>query len=78
MVQVPLATTNVNETITWVQAALDIIGSDQIHSIEIGNEPDWYSATYAGTDSVLGSPDWQSAFTNETYVANCAWIPLFP
>lgn len=74
MVQVPLATTDVNETILWAQTALDIIGSDQIHSIEVGNEPDWYSSTYVGTDSILGPPDWQSTFTNETYVGNCTFI----
>lgn len=71
MVQVPLATTNVSETIEWVQTALDLIGADQIEAIEIGNEPDWYSATYAGTEGILGPPEWQAAFTNETYVGNC-------
>lgn len=72
MIQVPLATTDVNETILWVQTAVDNIASDQIHSIEIGNEPDWYSSNYQGTDdNILGPPEWQSTFTNETYVGNC-------
>ncbi|ROW17411.1 hypothetical protein VPNG_00840 [Cytospora leucostoma] len=70
MVQVPLATTDVNETITWVQTALDIIGEDQIYSFELGNEPDWYSETYTGNAGYLGPPDWQGTFTNETYVGN--------
>lgn len=71
MVQVPLATTDINETITWVQTALDIIGEDQIYSFELGNEPDWYSETYTGADSIgLGPPDWQGSFTNETYAGN--------
>lgn len=72
MVQVPLATTDVNETILWVQTAVDNINSDQIHSIEVGNEPDWYSSNYQGTDDdTLGPPQWQGTFTNETYVGNC-------
>lgn len=71
MVQVPLATTDINETITWVQTALDIIGEDQIYSFELGNEPDWYSETYTGADDIyLGPPDWQGSLTNETYVGN--------
>lgn len=71
MIQVPLVNTDINETILWAQTAVDGIASNQIHSIEVGNEPDWYSATYAGTEGVLGPPEWQSAFTNETYVSNC-------
>lgn len=71
IIQVPLATTDINETILWTQTALAGIDSDQIHSIEVGNEPDWYSATYAGSEGILGPPDWQSAFSNETYVGNC-------
>lgn len=73
MIQVPLATTDVNETILWTQTAVENINSDQIHSIEIGNEPDWYSSTYQGTESTLGPPRWQSTFTNETYVGNCTF-----
>lgn len=71
MIQVPLVNTDINETILWAQTAVAGIASDQLHSIEIGNEPDWYSATYAGTEGVLGPPEWQTAFTNETYVSNC-------
>lgn len=70
MVQIPLATTDVNETITWVQTALDTIGEDQIYSFELGNEPDWYSETYSGDVGGLGPPDWQGQFTNKTYVGN--------
>lgn len=71
MVQIPLATTDINETITWVQTALDVIGEDQIYSFELGNEPDWYSETYTGADGIdLGTPNWQGSFTNETYVGN--------
>ncbi|KUI64548.1 Beta-glucuronidase [Cytospora mali] len=68
MVQVPLATTDINETITWVQTALDIIGEDQIYSFELGNEPDWYSNTY--DNDQLVPPQWQGTLTNETYVGN--------
>lgn len=75
MIQVPLVNTDINETILWAQTAVNGIASNQLHSIEIGNEPDWYSATYAGTEGVLGPPEWQSAFTNETYVGNCKLNP---
>lgn len=72
VIQVPLATTDVNETILWTQTALDNIDSGQIHAIEVGNEPDWYSSTYQGTeDNTLGPPAWQGTLTNETYVGNC-------
>lgn len=72
MIQVPLANADINETVLWAQTAVEGIASSQIHSIEIGNEPDWYSATYAGTDGdLLGPPEWQGLFTNETYVGNC-------
>lgn len=77
MIQVPLATADVDETILWVQTAIDNIASDQIHSIEIGNEPDWYSSTYQGSGGTLGPPEWQSAFTNETYVGNCKFTCSF-
>ncbi|KAH8669070.1 hypothetical protein BX600DRAFT_461192 [Xylariales sp. PMI_506] len=70
MIQVPLATTNASETVAWVQSAIDNMNADQIFVFEIGNEPDWYSATYSGTTGVLGPPDWQAQFTNETYVGN--------
>lgn len=71
MVQIPLATTNINETILWVRTALDIIGEDQIYSFELGNEPDWYSETYTGAGDIgLGPPYWQGSFTNETYAGN--------
>lgn len=71
MVQVPFATTNVNETIRWVQSAVDNMNSHQIFVFEIGNEPDWYSSTYKGTTGeILGPPQWQGKFTNETYVSN--------
>lgn len=73
MIQVPLVNTDINETVLWAQTAVAGIAADQLHSIEIGNEPDWYSATYAGTEGVLGPPEWQTAFTNETYVSNCEW-----
>ena len=71
MVQVPLATTDINETVTWVQTAIDNMNADQIFVFEIGNEPDWYSTTYEGTNHKdLGPPFWQGKFTNETYVSN--------
>ncbi|KAI1338313.1 glycoside hydrolase family 79 protein [Xylariaceae sp. FL0016] len=71
MVQVPLATTNISEPIAWTQAAVDVIGLDQIHSIQPGNEPDLYSDTFTGEDGIeLNPPDYQGTLTNETYVGN--------
>lgn len=71
MVQVPFATTDANETIRWVQSAVDNMNAHQIFVFEIGNEPDWYSSTYKGTTGeVLGPPQWQGQFTNTTYVSN--------
>ncbi|KAF4121390.1 hypothetical protein GMORB2_1797 [Geosmithia morbida] len=71
MVQVPLATTNVSETIAWAKSAVEGIGLDKIHSIQLGNEPDLYSDTFHGArDEYLGPPDFQGTLGNETYVGN--------
>lgn len=71
MVQVPLATANVSEAIAWVQAAVEGIGFDQIHSIQIGNEPDLYRDDFTGADGVfLGPPDYLGVLSNETYTGN--------
>ncbi|KAI1100315.1 glycoside hydrolase family 79 protein [Jackrogersella minutella] len=71
MVQVPLATTNVSETIAWAQSAVNGIGVDNIHSIQPGNEADIYSATFQGEGGVvLGPPDYQGYLSNESYVGN--------
>lgn len=71
VIQVPLATTDIDETILWTKSAVSIMNTDQIYSIEVGNEPDWYAAEYRGSSRQLGAPDWQSEFTNATYVGNC-------
>jgi hypothetical protein len=71
IIQVPLATTNVSETVAWVQSAVATIGWDKIQAIEIGNEPDLYSNTFTGADGVaLQPPDYQGTLNNETYVGN--------
>lgn len=71
MVQVPLATANVSESVAWAQAAVAGIGLDQIHSIQIGNEPDLYREDYTGADGkFLGPPDYQGTLSNETYAGN--------
>ncbi|KAJ5714666.1 uncharacterized protein N7483_011847 [Penicillium malachiteum] len=71
MVQVPFATTNISKTLLWAKTAIESIGLESIHSIQIKNEPNAYSDTVAGTDDVyLGPPAWQGTFTNETYVPN--------
>ena len=64
MVQVPLATTNISETIAWAQSAVAGIGLSQIHSIQLGNEPNGYPS--AG----LGPPNFQGHLDNQTYEGN--------
>lgn len=71
MVQVPLATANESETVEWTRAAIQGIGLDQIHSIQIGNEPDLYRDDYTGEGGVpLQPPEFQGYLSNETYVGN--------
>lgn len=71
MVQVPMATTNISETIAWTRAAVDGIGLDRIHSIQPGNEADLYHDEYTGEGGVfLGPPDYQGTLSNITYVGN--------
>jgi hypothetical protein len=69
IVQVPMATTNVSETIEWVSSAVDGIGIDSIQSIEIGNEPNFYG-TNPNVPSNLGPPDYQGVMTGKQYVSN--------
>ncbi|KAI0023848.1 hypothetical protein F4780DRAFT_26136 [Xylariomycetidae sp. FL0641] len=71
MVQVPLANRNISEPIAWAQAAVDGIGLDKIHSIQVGNEPNAYSETYTGEGGIpLQPPEWQGTLGNRTYVGN--------
>ncbi len=71
IVQVPMATTNISESIAWVQSALDTIDGDQIFSIQPGNEPDLYANTFAGADGIpLHPPDYQGTLDSQTYVGN--------
>ncbi|KAI1798767.1 glycoside hydrolase family 79 protein [Daldinia bambusicola] len=71
MVQVPLATTNVSETVAWAQSAVDGIGIENIHSIQPGNEADLYADNFRGEGGVeLNPPEYQGTLTNETYVGN--------
>ena len=71
MVQVPLATTNISETVAWSRSAVDRIGIDRIHSIQPGNEPDLYHDNYRGEGEVfLGPPKYQGTLNNVTYVGN--------
>jgi hypothetical protein len=71
MIQVPLATTNISESVAWAKAAVEGIGLDQIHSIQPGNEPDLYRDDFTGEDGVyLGPPNYQGTLDNATYVGN--------
>lgn len=71
MVQVPLATTNISETVAWAKAAVELIGLEQIHSIQIGNEPNAYSENVRGAGGMfLGPPNYQGKLNNETYEGN--------
>lgn len=64
VVQVPMAETNVSETVLWAKTAAEIIGLDRIEAFEPGNEPDLYPT------GGLGPPAYQGALTNQTYVGN--------
>ncbi|KAI1383900.1 glycoside hydrolase family 79 protein [Hypoxylon trugodes] len=71
MVQIPLATTNVSETIAWAQSAVKGIGINNIHSIQPGNEANLYADNFKGEGGVeLNPPEYQGTLTNETYVGN--------
>ncbi|KAH9996188.1 glycoside hydrolase family 79 protein [Xylariaceae sp. FL0662B] len=71
IVQVPLATTNVSETVAWAQSAVKGIGLDNIHTIQLGNEPDLYADHFTGKDGAkLQPPDYQGTLTAKTYVGN--------
>ncbi|KAI0198593.1 hypothetical protein F4808DRAFT_462708 [Astrocystis sublimbata] len=71
IIQVPLATTNISETVSWTKSAVDIIGLDKIFSIQPGNEADLYTDTFTGADGIpLHPPEYQGNLTNETYVGN--------
>ncbi|KAI8962585.1 glycoside hydrolase family 79 protein [Daldinia sp. FL1419] len=71
MVQVPLATTNVSETVVWAQSAVKGIGLKNIHSIQPGNEADLYADDFRGEGGVeLNPPEYQGKLNNETYVGN--------
>ena len=45
IVQLPLASTNVSETVLWATTAAERVGIDRIQAFEPGNEPDLYPAT---------------------------------
>lgn len=71
IIQSPLAITNVSETIAWVESAVNIIGIDQIHSIQPGNEPNLYNDQMRGEGGIyLGPPEYQGTLSNETYTGN--------
>lgn len=71
MIQIPLATTNISETVAWAKAAVEGTGLDQIQSFQLGNEPNAYSNSFTGGDGVrLGPPHYQGHLTNKTYKAN--------
>ncbi|KAI1079018.1 glycoside hydrolase family 79 protein [Whalleya microplaca] len=71
MVQVPLATTNVSETIAWTESAVKGIGLANIYTIQPGNEPDLYANNFKGKDGVkLQPPEYQGTLNAETYAGN--------
>lgn len=64
VVQLPLAQTNVSETVAWAQSSAELIGIDRIQAFEPGNEPDLYPI------AELVPPEYQGELTNETYTGN--------
>lgn len=63
VIQLPMAHTNVSESVLWATTAAEHIGLDRIQAFEPGNEPDLYPTG-------LGPPDYQAFLTNETYTGN--------
>ena len=64
VVQLPMAQTDVNETLLWARTAAERIGIDRIQAFEPGNEPDLYPV------DDLNPPQYQGELTNETYTGN--------
>ncbi|RMY54046.1 hypothetical protein D0863_13748 [Hortaea werneckii] len=64
IIQLPMAHTNVSESVLWAKTAAERIGLDRIQAFEPGNEPDLYPV------GDLGPPDYQGRMTNETYTGN--------
>ncbi|KAI0466133.1 glycoside hydrolase family 79 protein [Xylaria cf. heliscus] len=71
IIQTPLATMNVSESVAWAQSAVNIIGLDKIFSIQPGNEADLYTNTFTGANGIaLHPPEYQGKLSNESYVGN--------
>lgn len=71
VIQVPLATTNISESVAWAHSAVDVIGIEKIFSIQPGNEADLYTDTFTGVNGIpLHPPGYQGKLTNESYVGN--------
>ncbi|KAI7402144.1 hypothetical protein KC336_g14475 [Hortaea werneckii] len=64
IIQLPMAHTNVSESVLWAKTAAERIGLDRIQAFEPGNEPDLYPV------GDLGPPDYQGRMTSETYTGN--------
>ena len=60
VIQLPLANTNVSEAILWATTSVEAIGWDNIHALEIGNEPDLYPNQFANNSM------FQQKLNNET------------
>ena len=65
VVQLPMAHTNVSESVLWAKTASKHIGIDRIEAFEPGNEPDLYPIS-----PELGPPYYQGMLTNATYTGN--------
>ncbi|KAK5164063.1 uncharacterized protein LTR77_010154 [Saxophila tyrrhenica] len=70
VIQVPLAVTNVSESVLWAKTAIESIGIDRIQALEVGNEPDLYADNGPVGTRGLGPPYYQGTLTNETYTGN--------
>lgn len=68
VVQLPLAQTNISETLLWARTAAEGISIDRIYAFEPGNEPDLYPV--GNETDKLGPPEYQDELTNETYTGN--------
>ncbi|KAK3716781.1 hypothetical protein LTR37_006131 [Vermiconidia calcicola] len=64
----PMAHTNVSESVLWAKTAAAGIGIERIDAFEPGNEADLYMDDYG--DGALGPPYYQGTLTNESYTGN--------
>ena len=69
IVGVPLALTNISETVAWASSSASILGLDRIIAFEVGNEPNAYGRVKNTTSGqVFVPPEFYGWLTNQRRV----------